>query len=113
MDEAEHEKRMKELSRHYFKSVKKGVVLSTKSLLEYSRQKKWSYNLKEIQKIKRRFPKLAAFERTRDRPPAYVKNLFPRYGQLMIDLAFYREKWKRSNQGYIGRPILFCSVLSY
>ncbi len=93
---------MDQVRRFFLSAVGKGTVPSVGDLKRFCDSKRISLSRVELAGLRRRFSSTAPFERIKDKPPAYLKNLFPKYGQVMIDLAFYRERWRRHNGGCIG-----------
>ncbi len=87
---------------HFLKLARKGVIPSLEDLGRYNKARKLGLSSDYLRGLRRRFDFSAPFQRVRTRPPAYLKNLHPKYGQVMVDLAFYRSEWKRHNGGVKG-----------
>ncbi len=100
----EKKKKAEERLKAYFmKKVRGGVVLGTAELKAYLKRAGLNVSWKYLEKLRRQFKASAIFERIKGRPPAYMTNSIPRFGQVQVDLAFYQERWARFNKGYKGR----------
>ncbi len=96
------EKGLESVRRHLIKEVKKGVIPSVEDLAKFARSKRIEINKRELSGLKRRVRALGPYERVKNARKAFFSNLHPRYGQVMVDLAFYRGRWRRHNGGAIG-----------
>ncbi len=90
------------LESHFLRSVRKGEVPSYEDLRMYCKSRGLSVPRASLREMRRKFKFLGVFERIKGRPPGYLKNLFPKYGQVQCDLAFYREGWRKHNGGVKG-----------
>ncbi len=95
------------LDAFFLRSLRKGAAPDWKALQKYARSKSLAIPDHRLREWRRRFKSTAPFERVKSNPPGHMTNQHPRYGQVMIDLAFYKEKWGRFNQGSKGESIVF------
>jgi hypothetical protein len=101
---------MESLEKYFLATAKKGVILSSKQLHEYSRKKNLKLNLKEIRHLRGKWKFTAMF--TTPRPIAHymTSSLPPRPGSVQIDFANFHHNslaYKRANGGAIGLQVFF------
>ncbi len=90
------------LDAFFDKSVRRGQVPDLQALKKFAASKGLGIPHRKLREWRRRSRAAAVFERIKSRPPGYVTNQHPKYGQVMMDLAFYKEKWRRFNAGAKG-----------
>ncbi len=87
----------------FLRRVKKGGAPDLEALQKFAKSKGLSIPIQDLREWRRRFKSTAKFERVKSKPPGYMTNQHPRYGQVMIDLAFFMEKWRKFNGGAKGK----------
>jgi hypothetical protein len=90
------------VKRHFRSQVRSGVVPSERDLAKFVKSKKLLVKARELRDIRRKFKFTSVFERIKARPRAFAKNSHSKYGQVQVDLGFYRERWKNFNGGARG-----------
>lgn len=76
--------------------------MTEKDLVKYNSSNNLGLSRNQLRNFRRRFEYLTYYERVKSRPPGFMTNSFPRYGQVQIDLAFLNENHKNFNRGYKG-----------
>jgi hypothetical protein len=96
---------MEKLERHYDTQARRGLVLTVDEMAAFCRKKSIPYSWKDLREMRYRLRYTAFFSEQR-RPAQYMGASVEKFGQLMIDMAFYAPKGKagasmrRANSGF-------------
>ena len=97
---------MESVRKHFIDNASRGILLSTKELLDFCKRKGIGPLTVEDRKILRNFrrenPELAVFSRSSggDRRGLYVTAAIFRPGNVFIDLAYFRPRYYKFNKGF-------------